>query len=114
MSRSDFVSITLVTYNSGRFIKKCLESVLEQTYPLKEVIVIDNNSSDGTVDILEQFEDRCRIVYNEDNVGFAAAQNQAIALSNSEWVLTLNPDVLLLQGLIEGLIHAGNLDPKVG
>jgi GT2 family glycosyltransferase len=114
MSRSDFVSITIVTYNSGRFIKKCLESVLEQTYPFKEIIVIDNNSWDGTVDILEPFEDRCRIVYNEENIGFAAAQNQAIGLSNAEWVLTLNPDVLLLHGFIEALINAGNLDPRVG
>src|SRR6204780_5878691 len=98
MSRSEFVSITIVTYNSGRFIKRCLESVLDQKYPFKEVIVIDNNSSDGTIDILEPFEDRCRIVYNEENIGFAAAQNQAIALSNSEWVLTLNPDGILCAG----------------
>jgi GT2 family glycosyltransferase len=114
MSRSDFVSITIVTYNSGRFIKRCLESVLDQKYPYKEIIVIDNNSGDGTVDILEPFEDRCRIVYNEENIGFAAAQNQAISLSNAEWVLTLNPDVLLLQGFLEALVNAGNLDPRVG
>ena len=114
MSRSDYVSVTIVTYNSGRFIKKCLESVLDQAYPFKEIIVIDNNSSDGTIDILEPFEDRCRIVYNEENIGFAAAQNQAISLSSAEWVLTLNPDVCLLQGFIEALVTAGNLDPKVG
>src|SRR6202789_2718445 len=114
MSRSDLVSVTIVTYNSGRFIKRCLESVLDQDYPLKEIIVIDNNSSDGTADILEPFEDRCRIVYNEENIGFAAAQNQAIALSGAEWILTLNPDVLLLQGFIEALVNAGNLDPRVG
>ncbi|MDQ1474340.1 MAG: hypothetical protein QOJ99_5820 [Bryobacterales bacterium] len=114
MSRSDFVSITIVTYNSGRFIKRCLESVLDQSYLFKDIIIVDNNSGDGTVDILEPFEDRCRIVYNEENIGFAAAQNQAIALSTAEWVLTLNPDVLLLQGFIEALVNAGNLDPKVG
>src|SRR6201996_3444107 len=114
MSRSGFVSVTIVTYNSGRFIKRCLESVLDQNYPLKEIIVIDNNSSDGTIDILEPFEDRCRIVYNEENVGFSAAQNQAIALSEAEWVLTLNPDVLLLQGFLEALVAAGNMDPRVG
>ena len=114
MSRSDFVSVTIVTYNSGRFIKRCLESALEQDYPLKEIIVIDNNSSDGTRDILEPFEDRCRIVYNDENIGFAAAQNQAIELSSAEWVLTLNPDVLLLQGFLEALVSAGNLDPRVG
>ena len=47
MSRSDFVSVTIVTYNSGRFIKRCLESVLDQNYPFTEIIVVDNNSSDG-------------------------------------------------------------------
>jgi GT2 family glycosyltransferase len=116
MSRSDFVSVTIVTYNSGRFIKRCLESVLDQKYPFKEIIVIDNNSTDGTIDILEPFESRegCRIVYNEENIGFAAAQNQAIGCSNAEWVLTLNPDVLLLQGFLEALVNAGNLDPRVG
>jgi GT2 family glycosyltransferase len=114
MSRSEFVSVTIVTYNSGRFIKRCLESVLDQQYPFTEIIVIDNNSSDGTIDILEPFEDRCRIVYNEENIGFAAAQNQAIALSSAEWVLTLNPDVLLLQGFIEALVAAGSLDSRVG
>jgi GT2 family glycosyltransferase len=114
MSRSDFVSVTIVTYNSGRFIKRCLESVLDQKYPFKEIIVIDNNSSDGTIDILEPFEDRCRIVYNEENIGFSAAQNQAIAMSGAEWVLTLNPDVLLLQGFLEALVNAGNMDPRVG
>jgi glycosyltransferase involved in cell wall biosynthesis len=114
MASNDPVSITIVTYNSGRFIKRCLESVLDQTYPYKEIIVIDNCSTDGTTDILEPFEDRCRIVYNEENIGFAAAQNQAIGMSDSDWVLTLNPDVLLLPDFISALVHAGNLDPGIG
>jgi GT2 family glycosyltransferase len=114
MSRSEFVSVTIVTFNSGRFIKRCLESILDQDYPFKEVIVVDNSSTDGTIDILEPFEDRCRIIYNEENIGFAAAQNQAIAASNAGWVLTLNPDVLLLQGFIGELVNAGNLDTQVG
>lgn len=114
MARSDLVSITIVTYNSGRFIKRCLDSILDQTYPFTEIIVIDNCSTDGTTDILEPFEDRCRIIYNEENIGFAAAQNQAIGMSDSGWVLTLNPDVLLLPDFITALVHAGNLDPRIG
>src|SRR6202790_5191435 len=114
MAFNDLVSVTVVTYNSGRFIKRCLESVLEQKYLNMEVVVIDNASTDGTVDILEQFADRCRIYYNDENVGFAAAQNQAIALAQGEWVLTLNPDVLLLPNFIQALVDAGQIDPKVG
>jgi len=114
MGHNDFVSVTIVTYNSGRFIKRCLESVLSQQYSLKEVIVIDNASTDGTIDILEQFEDRCQIHYNEENVGFAAAQNQAIRMAGGDWVLTLNPDVLLLPNFIQALLDAGQFDPKIG
>src|SRR5580700_4528106 len=114
MAYNDLVSVTLVTYNSGRFIKRCLESVLEQKYPNLEVIVIDNASTDGTVDLLEQFSDNCQIHYNDENIGFAAAQNQAIGLSSGEWVLTLNPDVLLLPNFIQALVEAGQVDPKVG
>src|SRR5213080_4191945 len=114
MSQNNLVSITIVTYNSGRFIKRCLESVLAQRYPYREIIVIDNNSQDGTIDILEQFEDRCTVVYNGENVGFAAAQNQAIGLSSGDWVLTLNPDVLLLPNFIQSLVEAGQIDPKIG
>ena len=114
MAHNDFVSVTIVTYNSGRFIKRCLDSVLAQRYPNKEVIVIDNASSDGTVDILEQFDSRCQIVYNDENAGFAAAQNQAIRLAGGDWVLTLNPDVLLLPNFIQALVDAGNFDPTIG
>jgi GT2 family glycosyltransferase len=108
------VSVTIVTYNSGRFIKRCMESVLEQSYEPKEIIIIDNASTDGTKDILEQFADRCTVVFNDENIGFAAAQNQAINMSSGDWVLTLNPDVLLLQGFIQCLVDAGNMDPRVG
>src|SRR5947209_7362804 len=114
MSYNERVTVTIVTFNSGRFIKRCLESVLAQRFPNKEVIVVDNASSDGTIDILEQFEDRCQIVYNDENIGFAAAQNQAIGLSNGYWVMTLNPDVLLLPNFIQALVEAGNFDPSIG
>src|SRR5712675_2924925 len=114
MSYNGRVSVTIGTFNSGRFIKRCLESVLAQKYPNKEIVVIDNASTDGTIDILELFEDRCRIVYNDENIGFAAAQNQAIRISDGEWVLTLNPDVLLLPNFIQALVDAGQFDSKIG
>ncbi len=114
MAYNERVSVTIVTYNSGRFIKRCLESVLAQKYGAKEIIVVDNASNDGTVDILEQFEDRCQIVYNDENIGFAAAQNQAIALSRGDWVLTLNPDVLLLPNFVQALVDTGQMDKRIG
>jgi GT2 family glycosyltransferase len=114
MAFNDLVSVTIVTYNSERFIRKCLESVLAQKYPYKEVIVVDNASADGTAEILREFEDRCMVVYNRENIGFAAAQNQAIGLSSGQWVLTLNPDVLLNPGFIQAMVAAGHIHPRIG
>ena len=114
MHSCDLVSVTIVTYNSGRFIRRCLESVLGQKYARLEIIVIDNASTDGTIDILENFEDRCAVIYNDENIGFAAAQNQAIAISSGKWVLTLNPDVFLLPGFVDALMEGAQLDPKAG
>jgi GT2 family glycosyltransferase len=114
MSSRELVSVTIVTYNSGRYIRRCLESVLDQRYPRLEIIVVDNASTDGTIDLLENFEDRCAVVYNEENIGFAAAQNQAIALARGDWVLTLNPDVFLLPGFIPALLEGARMDPSVG
>jgi len=111
---NDFVSVTIVTYNSGRFIRRCLESVLAQDYARCEIVVIDNASTDDTIEVLKQFENRCLVVFNRQNIGFAAAQNQAIGLSRGDWILTLNPDVLLLPGFILSLVQAGQFDAEIG
>jgi len=108
------VSVTLVTYNSLPYLEPCLRSVLGQTHPLLEVVVVDNASSDGTRETLERFKDRIRVVNNGANLGFADAQNQAIALSEGDWVLVLNPDVVLQPDFVEKLVEAGQIDPKVG
>jgi len=101
------VSITLVTYNSERFVEACLKSLLLQRYPELEIIVVDNASQDGTLMILERFRDRLRLIRNRTNLGFAAAQNQAIAASSGDWVLVLNPDVCLTPSFVEHLVEAG-------
>jgi GT2 family glycosyltransferase len=108
------VAVTIVTYNSSRFIRRCFQYLFAQDYPRVEVIVADNASTDDTPKILREFENRVRIVYNSSNTGFAAAQNQAIALSDSDWVLTLNPDVRLTPEFISMMVAAGESDGVIG
>ena len=108
------VCVTIVTYNTRQFIESCLESVLRQQYSPLEVVVVDNASMDGTRGILAGYEDRIRVIYNNCNSGFAAAQNQAMGRSTSDWVLVLNPDVVLLPGFIEQLVEGAQMDPQVG
>ena len=114
ISDSGAVAITIVTFNSGAFIRQCLRYVFEQDYESKEVTIVDNASTDGTADILGEYEHLARIVRNRENVGFAAGQNQAIALSNARWILTLNPDVRLTPSFIRMLVTAAEDDSSVG
>jgi GT2 family glycosyltransferase len=108
------VAVTIVTYNSRRYIGACLEAVLRQTGVAFEVVVVDNASTDSTREILERFAGRIRVIYNGRNVGFAAGQNQAIAASTGDWVLALNPDVLVRPGFLSRLVEAGEIDDQVG
>jgi len=114
MSDSGKVAITIVTFNSSAVIRQCIRYVSEQDYEHKEVVIVDNGSTDGTDSILREFEGRVRVVCNRENVGFAAGQNQAIGLSNAEWILALNPDVRLTPEFIRVLLLAAKTDPGIG
>jgi GT2 family glycosyltransferase len=109
------VAITIVTYNSARYIVGCLEQAMLQEHAPLECIVVDNASQDETVSLLRPFDNRIRIIRNESNTGFAAAQNQAIAAARSpDWVLTLNPDVRLRTDFVSNLITAAGADDAIG
>ena len=111
---TEAVTIAIVTFNSASFIRHCLHFVYQQDYPMIEVIAIDNASTDGTPQILREFESRAQVIYNKKNNGFAGGQNQAIALSRGIWVLTLNPDVRLSCDFISNLVRAGEQGGAIG
>lgn len=108
------VSAVITTYNSASSIEACLNSLLRQRYQPLEVVVVDNASSDGTRDVLEKFRERARIVLNQQNVGFAAAQNQGFSLATGDWLLSLNPDVILDPDFIVQLIAKAYTDSQLG
>lgn len=113
-SRNPLVSVTIVTYNSARYLEECLRSVFSQEFWPLEVILVDNASSDGTRELLSDYESLARVIYNERNAGFAAGQNQAIVASSGDWILVLNPDVRLEPGFVSRLVAAGQADASVG
>jgi GT2 family glycosyltransferase len=103
-----------VTFNSERYIRRCLEAVLEQREIGLEVVVVDNASTDGTRAILKEFKGRIRKILSDHNLGFAEAQNRAIRATTAPWVLSLNPDVLMRPGFIRELVEAGESDGTAG
>ena len=108
------VSVLIVTWNSARFLDACFASVDHQDYRELEVVVVDNASSDGTRAKLATRESAWHVLHNDLNVGFAAGQNQAIRAAKGEWLLCLNPDVMLAPDFIRQLVEAGSARPEAG
>jgi GT2 family glycosyltransferase len=94
-------SIIVVTYNSLAFTRLCLASVLDDASVAAEVIVVDNASTDGTVEFLQHLarvDRRVRIILNSHNAGFAAANNQGLAIASAPILVLLNNDTIVSPG----------------
>jgi glycosyltransferase involved in cell wall biosynthesis len=99
------VSVIIPTYNRAEQVGEAVQSVLNQTWPHCEVIVVDDGSTDGTLDVLEAFGDRIRYVKTE-NRGVAAARNRGIRESKGSWVAFLDSDDLWHPAKIERQVLA--------
>ena len=108
------VSVLIVTWNSARYLEACFASIDQQDYPNFEVIVVDNGSDDSTRDILRTRKSVWRVIYNQSNVGFAAAQNRALGAAQGDWLLCLNPDVILARNFARSLVEAGEAHGEAG
>lgn len=100
------VSILIPTFNSSRFISETINSVLAQTYKPLEIVVVDDGSSDNTIDILESYTSSGIKIYNQANSGAAKARNKAFDLSNGEYILYLDADDLICPEHIENLMFS--------
>jgi GT2 family glycosyltransferase len=108
------VSVQIVTYNSAEHIISCLQAVFAQSYPIAQVIVVDNASTDATHNLLEPYSEKALLLYNECNIGFAPAHNQALFHSIGDYVLVLNPDVILQHDYVAHLIEFMSSRTQVG
>jgi GT2 family glycosyltransferase len=114
MPAKGLVSISLLCYNSMTYLPKTLAAIGQQTYPYTELIIIDNCSTDGTVDYLKQNHSSVQLILNESNTGYCRGHNQGIQASNGEFVLVLNPDVLITPTFIEKMVDAALQDSQIG
>ncbi len=103
------VSIIMPSWNTGRFIAKSIQSVINQTYTNWELIIADDCSSDNTDEIVNSFHDK-RIIYlkNDKNLGAAFTRNRAIREAKGEWIAFLDSDDLWLPEKLEKQINFMN------
>lgn len=109
------VAILIVTYNSEQQIAACLQSAIEEKGGLsQEIIVVDNNSSDGTVALIrERFPD-VQLIAPGQNLGFAKGVNLAARNANAEFLLLLNPDTVVMRNAVENVVRFARENPHYG
>jgi len=109
------LSIVIVNYNTQELLKNCLKSVFKKikNIPL-EVLVIDNASTDLSLDMVQKEFPEVKIITNRENVGFAKANNQAIKKAVGKYILLLNPDTVILDEGLKELLKFMNEHPEAG
>jgi len=106
------ISAIIVNYNGGVYLRSCIQSLQEQTYPIHEIIIVDNASSDSSLQSISNLT-KCKVIKQNYNTGFAVATNLAVAhVNEAEWLLLLNPDANLEPNWLESMIEVASHQPE--
>lgn len=112
------VSIIVVNWNGMNYIKECIDSLLNLSYSDYEIILVDNASSDGSVEFVEKNYPKVRIIRNKENLGFAEGNNIGIRETKGELIALFNPDAVAdkewLSRLVSVLQNSENIGGVVG
>lgn len=107
------LSVVIVNYNVKYFLEQCLYSVRAALSGIDaEIFIVDNNSTDGSVDYLRPKFPEVIFIENKDNPGFAKASNQAVDQCRGEYILLLNPDTVIGEGVLRTLCFFMDEHPK--
>ena len=108
------VSIIIVSFNVRSYLVSAIDSILKSNYSNYEIIVVDNNSYDNTVDIIYDKYPKVNIISNDKNVGFGKAVNQGAKIAIGDYFLILNPDTIIEESMINDLIEYIESNKKIG
>ncbi len=108
------LSVVLVNWNHGHLLPACLDALLAQDYPSFDLTVVDNGSRDGSPSWLARVHPKVRLWAFDDNLGFSWAFNWAVDHTEAEWILSLNPDVILQPDFLSELVQAADCSPRTG
>lgn len=107
------VSVIIVSYKVRYYIEQCLDSVL-RSLPQAQIIIVDNNSGDGSVEYLRERYPQVTVIANDHNAGFGKANNMALNIAIGEYVLFLNPDTVVAERTIPGCVEYMDTHPNTG
>lgn len=107
------VSIIILNWNGEKYLRRCLESVVNSSYPSKEILVVDNASTDYSIKIIHEFP-RVRLIQNPTNFGFAQGNNVGYQGSTGDYIYFLNNDTYVKPDFLEPLAEALELDKTLG
>jgi glycosyltransferase involved in cell wall biosynthesis len=112
---NDKVSVIIPNYNNEIFLKNVISKILDNTYNNIEIIVVDDKSTDNSLNIIKQFEsDKIRILENEENSGTYYSRNRGILMSKGEYILVVDGDDYIDSTYIENMVnHLKNSDKKI-
>lgn len=109
------LSVIIVNYNVKYFLEVCLHSVYRSMAGMAgEVIVVDNNSTDGSAEMMAAKFPEAVYIHNKDNKGFSRANNQGVALAKGEYILFLNPDTVMPEDFLPRMIAYMDAHPQAG
>lgn len=109
------VSVVITSYNYEKYIKDAIDSVLSQTYSDFEIIIVDDCSSDKSVEVIKQFNDkRIKFIQNERNLGLKASMQKAISHCTGEWIAFLESDDMWVSDTLEKRLLCAEKYPQVG
>ncbi|MGE5577908.1 MAG: glycosyltransferase [Syntrophothermus sp.] len=106
-------SIVILTYNELEYTRQCVESIQKYTHEPYELIFVDNGSSDGTLEYLQNISG-ARVIANPINLGFGAGCNQGMSVARGEYIVLLNNDTVVTEGWLSRMITRAESDPSVG
>lgn len=110
---NNLISVIIVNWNRKKYLSDCLKSLFLNTGNL-EVIVVDNGSVDGSLELIKKEYPQIKVIANSANLGFAEGNNQGFKLSTGDFVLFLNNDTKVSKGFLTPLVKALNSDKEIG
>lgn len=108
------VSIIIVNWNGLKHLRPCLASVVASEYRHFEIIIVDNGSTDGSLDFIREQMPSIRLIENRRNLGYSAGNNQGFALAKGEYIAALNNDTVVEPAWLNDPIKYFNNDPQLG